>query len=148
MKVSKDCIDLIHTFEGLKLEPYLDSAKIPTIGFGSIYHLDGITRVTMEDDPIDLETAEKLLLVHLNTLAKTVEYLVQIDLGQSQIDALLSLVYNIGTGNFKHSTLLKLLNTGDTDKAAEQILVWNRTGGKISAGLTRRREAEHDLFLS
>ncbi|KQD16250.1 lysozyme [Acinetobacter baumannii] len=68
-------------------------------------------------------------------------------LTQNQFDALVSLAYNIGSGAFKGSTLLKLLNKGDYKGAADQFLVWNKAGGKVMKGLVRRREAERALFL-
>ncbi|KRJ11905.1 lysozyme [Acinetobacter nosocomialis] len=58
-----------------------------------------------------------------------------------------SLTYNIGSGAFKNSTLLKKLNKGDYQGAADQFLVWNKAGGKVMKGLVRRREAERALFL-
>ena len=67
---------------------------------------------------------------------------------QNQFDALCSLVFNIGCGNFGKSTLLRRLNQGDDDAAAEQFLAWNKAAGKVMAGLTRRREAEQELFQS
>ena len=56
--------------------------------------------------------------------------------------------YNVGTGALQKSTLIKLLNAGDTQGAADQFLRWNKAGGQVVAGLTRRREAERKLFLT
>ena len=67
---------------------------------------------------------------------------------QGQFDALCSFAFNLGIGNLKNSTLLKKLNSGDIQGAADQFLVWNKAAGKVMAGLTRRREAERTLFLS
>lgn len=150
MESSQKCIDLIKLFEGFSSTPYPDpgTGALPyTIGYGSTHYSDG-TLVTLNDTPITSQLAEKLLQITLDSIAKTLDYLVIVDLSQNQVDALLSLIYNIGTQAFKHSTLLKLLNTGDVDKAAEQILVWNRSNGKVLPGLVKRRQAEHDLFLS
>ncbi len=147
MKPSDKCISLIQQFEGLRLDPYLDSAGIPTIGYGSIYHLDG-SKVSMDDDTITKSQAVDMLTSHLITLAKNLEPHIDVDLSQNQTDAILDLAYNIGIGNFTKSTLLKLLNTDNIEGAAEQFLVWDRAGGKIVAGLTNRRNAEKELFLS
>lgn len=84
------------------------------------------------------------LMIHCNN----VEKLVIVPLNQNQFDALVSFEYNIGYNAFKTSTLLKLLNQKKYKEAAEQFLVWNKGGGKILAGLVRRREKEKALFLS
>ena len=62
--------------------------------------------------------------------------------------ALVDLVFNIGAGNFQHSTLLRLLNAGDYAGASEQFQRWNRANGNVLAGLTKRRAAEAALFNS
>ena len=71
----------------------------------------------------------------------------RVDVTQSQFDALVSWAYNVGLGAAKQSTLMRLLNAGDVPGAADQFLRWNRAGGVVLRGLTRRREAERDLFL-
>jgi lysozyme len=148
MKVSENCLSLIKKFEGCKLEPYLDAVGIPTIGYGSIFHSDGVTRVSIDDEAISEEEAENRLLIHLNAMFASIEHAVEVSLEQNQADALASLVYNIGIGNFRHSTLLKQLNAGNFERAADQFLVWNKAGGKVLAGLTRRRKEERELFLA
>ena len=74
--------------------------------------------------------------------------LVKVDLTQNEFDALVSLIYNIGAGNFQKSTLLKVLNQEKYDAAANQFLRWNKAGGNVLAGLTKRREHERELFLT
>ena len=74
--------------------------------------------------------------------------MVTCEIGQNQFDALVSFAFNVGIGNLKKSTLLRKLNEGDINSAALQFLVWNKAGGKVLAGLTRRREAEMKLFLA
>ena len=78
---------------------------------------------------------------------KTVNTLVKSKLTQNQFDALVSFVYNVGSGNFSSSTLLVKLNQGKYLEAANEFLKWNRAGGKPLSGLTRRRAAERELFL-
>ena len=147
MKTSKACLDLIKEFEGLSLVPYLDVAGIPTIGYGTTRYNTGNT-VTLKDPPITQEQAENELMKHLESVSKQMSKYVTTDLKQPQIDALISLTYNIGIGNFSKSTLLKLLNAGEIDKASKQILVWNKSRGVVIKGLCRRRAAEQELFLS
>ncbi len=147
MKSSSKGLAFTKQFEGLKLSPYLDSVGIATIGHGTTFYEDG-TKVTMNDSPITQDRADALLLITLNRLAASLDSCIDIDLNQNQTDALLDLTYNIGLGNFRKSTLLKLLNNEDLQAAANQILVWNKAGGKVIEGLSRRRKACRELFLS
>ena len=71
-----------------------------------------------------------------------------LNLNQNQFDALVSFVFNVGATAFSHSTLLKKLKSRDFDAAADEFLRWNKAGGKVLRGLTTRREAERELFLS
>lgn len=147
MKVSKNCLDLVKRFEGFSTAPYLDAVGIPTIGYGSTFYEDG-TKVSMCDVPMSEEAASKLLELKLNLFCIQIDKMVNIDLSQNQIDALASLVYNIGPGNFKTSTLLKKLNLDDIDGAASEFLKWNKAGGKVLSGLVKRRKEEMELFLA
>lgn len=93
------------------------------------------------------EQAKSYFKHDLAKFEKTVNESVTVPINQNQFDALVSLTYNIGSGAFKNSTLLKKLNKGDYQGAADQFLVWNKAGGKVMKGLVRRREAERALFL-
>ena len=93
------------------------------------------------------EQAKSYFKHDLAKFEKTVNESVTVPLTQNQFDALVSLTYNIGSGAFNNSTLLKKLNKGDYQGAADQFLVWNKAGGKVMKGLVRRREAERALFL-
>jgi len=75
-----------------------------------------------------------------------VNYHVTVEMTQNQFDALCSFVYNCGAGNFRASTLLKLLNQGAYKAAAQQFLRWDKANGKVLPGLTKRRAAEKALF--
>lgn len=142
MKTSQKGIDLIKNFEGLELKSYKDSVGVLTIGYGSTgQHVS-------PDMIITKEQAEQLLKKDLERFEKGVSDLVKVELNQSQFDALVSFSFNLGLGNLKSSTLLKKLNASDYKGAADEILRWNRAGGKVLNGLTRRRIAERDLFLS
>ncbi len=148
MKTSKAGIDLIAKFEGFSSKPYLCPAQVATIGFGSTRWADG-RAVSLQDEPITRDEGFELLAATLVGFEQTVNKAVTVELKQHQFDALVCLCYNIGGGNFKASTLVKLANHGQpVEEVAAQFLRWNKAGGKPLAGLTRRREAEKALFLS
>jgi len=147
-KVSQSCIDLVKEFEGLSLKPYLCPAQVPTIGFGLTMYPNG-TRVRIIDKPITEKEAELYLHEELNKFGKQVDSFTRDDLTQSQFDALTSFCYNLGGGNLKSSTLLKKVNLNPQDPTIKaEFLKWNKAGGKVLAGLTRRREAEAALYFS
>lgn len=139
-------LDLITKFEGFRSEPYLCPASIPTIGYGSTRYADG-TKVSMQDKAITEDEALELMKQTLVNYENAVTKYVTVPLTQNQFDALVSFVYNIGEDNFKKSTLVKKLNTGDYESVGTEIIRWNRAGGKVLAGLIKRREEEKDLFM-
>ena len=147
MKTSKAGLDLIKQFESFRAAPYLCSAGVPTIGYGTTVYPNGI-KVKLSDQKITQQLAESFLQFHVNAIEKDVSKLVKVTLTQNQFDALVSFVYNVGLGAFGDSTLLKLLNAGDIDGTSKQFERWNKAGGKVSNGLTRRRNAEKALFLA
>lgn len=142
MKTGQLGINLIKSFEGLSLKAYLCPAGVLTIGYG---HTGSNV---MPGQIISEEQAENLLRIDLNRFEVGVANSVSASITQNQFDALVSLSFNIGLGAFKNSTLLKLLNDNRPNEAASQFLRWNKGGGKVLPGLTRRREAEMNLFLS
>ncbi len=142
MNISEKGINLIKEFEGCKLESYKCSAGVWTIGYG---HTGAEVHEGMK---ITQEQAEQYLKTDLTIHCNNVEKLVNVPLNQNQFDALVSLEYNIGYNAFKSSTLLKLLNQKKYKEAAEQFTRWKYAGGKVLAGLVRRREKEKALFLS
>ena len=142
MNVSEKGIDLIKQFEGCRLAAYKCPGGVLTIGYGH-------TGIDVSPDlEITQQEAERLLKSDLIIHCNNVEKLVKVPLNQNQFDALVSLEYNIGYGAFKNSTLLKLLNEKKYKEAAEQFERWKYAGGKVLAGLVRRREKEKALFLS
>lgn len=147
MKTSKAGLDLIKEFESFRSAPYLCSSGVPTIGYGTTVYPNGI-KVKLSDQKITQQLAESFLQHHVNAIEKDVLNLVKVPLKQNQFDALVSFAYNVGLGAFQDSTLLKLLNAGDIDNASKQFERWNKAGGKVSNGLTRRRNAEKALFLA
>ena len=147
MKVNKDGLYLIAEFEGLSLKPYMCPAKKPTIGYGNTYYKDG-KKVTMLDEPITKEEALELLKVIVDSFAKQVDKLVSTPLNQNQINAVVSFAYNVGIGNLKNSTLLKLINKDHNQLAiSNEFLKWVNVGGKKSRGLERRRIKESQIYF-
>lgn len=151
MKITKSSqkgLDLIKRFEGLKLKPYLCPSSIPTIGYGNTYYPSG-TKVKLTDPEITKEKAEELLKFLLGSYEKAVDSFCRDDINQNQFDALVSFAYNCGVNNLKSSTLLKKVNTNPHDPTIKaEFLKWNKGGGKVLAGLTKRRQAEADLYFS
>ncbi|OEH06556.1 muraminidase [Enterobacter kobei] len=146
MQTSDKGIALIKEFEGCKLTAYQDSVGVWTIGYGWTKPVDG--KPIRAGMTIKQETAERLLKTGLVSYENDVSRLVKVDLTQGQFDALVSFTYNLGARSLSTSTLLRKLNAGDYAGAADEFLRWNKAGGKVLNGLTRRREAERALFLS
>lgn len=132
---------VIKDHEGLRLTAYKDGGGVWTIGYGHTGADVG------EGLTIPLSEAERLLTRDLRTAEGHVNGGVKIKLTQNQFDALVSLTYNIGGEAFKDSTLLRLLNAGDYEGAANQFPRWNKDNGKVVNGLINRRREERELFL-
>lgn len=146
MQISDKGIALIKQFEGCKLTAYQDSVGVWTIGYGWTKPVDG--KPIRAGMTIKQETAERLLKTGLVSYENDVSRLLKVDLTQGQFDALVSFTYNLGARSLSTSTLLRKLNAGDYAGASDEFLRWNKAGGKVLNGLTRRREAERALFLS
>ena len=140
-------IDIIIQFEGFESDPYFCPAGVATIGYGSTLYPNG-KKVRLTDKAITKDEAITLLYDTLGTYEKAIHDNVKAPINQNQFDALVSFVYNVGAGNFAKSTLLKKLNKADYQGAADEFLRWNKAGGKVLNGLTRRRDAERSLFLT
>ena len=133
--------DHLKRWEGCELQAYKDVAGVWTIGYGSTgSHVSPGLTITQKQ-------ADDLLLKDLVRFEKAVNDGVNVKLNQNQYDALVSLAFNIGDGAFLKSTLLRKLNSGDYVGAANELLRWNKAGGKVSAGLKNRGESERELFL-
>ena len=146
-KTGKAGIDLIKEFEGFRSKPYLDAVGVPTIGYGATHYGNGV-KVKMSDKPITEAEASALLQDMLKQYEKAVLDNVTSKINQNQFDALVSFTYNLGVANFKKSTLLKKVNANPMDLTiSHEFLRWNRAGGKVLAGLTRRRKAEAELYF-
>jgi len=147
-KIGLKGLELIKSFEGLKLSVYLCPALIPTVGYGNTYYPNG-QKVKLTDPPITKEKAEELLKFLLVTYEKAVDSFCRDDISQSQFDALVSFAYNLGTSALQKSTLIKKVNANPKDPTIKaEFLKWNKANGKVLAGLTKRRQAEANLYFS
>ena len=146
MKASKQCIELIKRFEGCRLKAYKCPAGILTIGCGHTGLVNG--KPITPDLTITELMANTLLAIDLQKFENCINTRVKKPLTQSEFDSLVSFVFNIGEGNFAKSTMLKLLNQGQFELAAQQFDRWVYAKGKVLKGLQKRRIAEKTLFLS
>lgn len=135
-------VELIKSFEGLRLKAYRDSVNVLTIGYG---HTGPDVRV---GQVITEKEAERLLREDLGTAERGVESAITEDITDNQFAACVSLAFNVGVGAFRKSSIVKYINAGDVLLAADRFLLYNKAGGKVLAGLTRRRKAERALFLT
>lgn len=140
-RTNHEGLKLLTTFEGCRLDAYDDSVGVWTIGYG---HTKGIHEVMT----ITQAQAEQFLQEDLEIFESYVEDGIQVDVNEDQFSALVCFCFNVGAEGFGSSTLLRKLNAGDYQGAAEQFPVWNKGGGKPMLGLTRRRLAEQAFFFS
>ena len=148
-QISDNGLALIKKFEGFRPAPYQDSVKVWTIGYGTTTAAGvGIT-VDANTPPITEAQATEYLKQYINkTAIPALKQSVKVCLTQGQVDALCSFIYNLGAGAFRKSTLLKKINEEDYEGAAAEFMSWNKAGGQVLAGLTRRRQAEQSTFLA
>lgn len=140
MRTSENGLALIKQFEGIRLKPYTDVGGKLTIGYGHLVKPgEFYTQMTEQQ-------AHELLREDVLVAEAYVKRYVQVKLNHNQFAALVSLVYNIGPGNFKSSTLLEHLNDGNYRKAGKEFLRWERVGTRVVDGLSRRRATEKRLF--
>ena len=136
--ISATVLVSIALHEGYREEAYKDAVGIPTVGYGETAGIKMGDRTTPE-------RALVTLLSSANRHADAIRECIHVPLYQHEFDAYVSLAYNIGAGNFCRSTLVKKLNAKDYAGACQEIRRWNRAGGKVLAGLTKRREKEYRL---
>lgn len=148
MKLNDKGIKLMHQFEGLKLQAYLCPAKIWTIGYGNTFYEDG-SRVK-QGDKITKERAEELFTnITENKFCKPLRTLIKSKVNDNQFSALVCFAYNLGTGALSKSTLLKKVNANPNDASiSSEFMKWNKAGGKVLLGLSRRRQEESNLYFS
>lgn len=143
MRTSQRGIDLIKEFEGYSERVYMCAGGKYTIGYGH-------TRGVEPGDTCTREQAEEYLRQDLQDAEETVLALITVPLTQNQFDALVSLVYNIGSGNFYNSTIRRIINLkiNDINEYRKAWLMWIKSKGKVLKGLERRRVVEFNLFCS
>ncbi len=171
MKLSKVGADLMHKYEGYKTRPYLCPAHIWTIGYGHVLYQEQIrlpiTRPpgkTRDDIPMirseyplkpednrvwTKDEINQLFAADVGDFERGVLRLVPSSAGnQGRFDALVAFAFNVGLGNLQRSTIRIKANRREWQQAADAFLLWNKAGGKVLAGLDRRRKDERALFLS
>jgi lysozyme len=141
MKLSNAGLELLKRSEGFRGRTYKDASGLPTIGYGH-------RLLQSESFPggIGEAQAAEILVVDVRNAEQAVERLVKVQLTQGQFDALVDFCFNLGSGRLASSTLLKVLNGGQYEAAAEQLQRWDRAGGEENSGLKARREAELALW--
>jgi lysozyme len=148
MKLDENGYLLITKFEGFSATPYLCSANVPTIGYGSTFYIDGF-KVTIKDSAISESQALDMFKIIADKFAINVTKLLKKTVTQNQFNSLVSFAYNCGITNFTKSTLLKKVNINPNDLTIRQeFLKWNKAKGKIITGLTRRRNEEANIYFS
>ncbi len=171
MKLSKAGVALMHKYEGYKNRPYLCPAHIWTIGYGHVlyqeqirlpmFRPEGKTKADIpmirseyplkpEDNRVwSKQEIDDLFTADVASFERGVLRLVPGSVGsQGRFDALVSISFNFGLGNLQRSTIRIKANRQEWEAAADAFLLWNKGGGKVLAGLDRRRKDERALFLS
>ncbi len=141
--ISKFGLELIKKFEGFKGKVYFDPVGIRTVGYGHI--------VVGKTDTIPAEITEleatRILKEDIRVREIQLESLVSVVISQWERDALLSFIFNVGSENFRNSTMRRLLNTGDKVAAGREFEKWVYARGHKLSGLAKRRAIESILFL-
>jgi lysozyme len=141
MQLSDAGLNMIKQFEGFRSTTYIDTAGLPTIGYGH-------KLLTGESYPDGITEAQavELLSADAGAASLAVEHLVTVALAQGQFDALVDFCFNLGQGRLASSTLLRELNAGQYDDARQQLLLWDHSNGQVVPGLQARRQAEFALW--
>ena len=144
MKTSQRGIDFIKEFEGFSAVRYICSAGKTTLGIGHVIRPGEVFPDTLSESGADALLARDLERFETDMLEA-----IEVDLNQNEFDAIISLAFNCGAHAIANSTLMKLLNGGASrEQCALQFLRWDKANGKPLPGLTRRRKAEMEMFLS
>jgi len=167
VKLSKAAAAMMHKYEGYRNRPYLCPAHMWTIGYGHVLYQEQI-RLPMArvDKPVPMirkemplrpednrvwakQETDDLFDADIASFERGVLRLVPGVVGhQGRFDALVSFAFNVGLGNLQRSTIRIKANRGEWEAAADAFLLWNKAGGKVFAGLDRRRKEERAFFLS
>lgn len=151
MTVNDATIRLITEFEGFVPNWYPDPAhgwKVPTCCYGHTDAAGAPFYADTKDKTFTKAEGMDILRRDLGKYEAGVNRNIKVPLNANQYGALVSFTYNLGEGNLAKSTLAKKVNAGDFVGASKEFSKWNKAGGKVLAGLTRRREAERQLFLA
>ena len=141
MEYSRPALSLTERFEGVRLTAYQDQVGRWTIGYGHTF-------LVFKGMSCTQEQAEQWLIVDVAAAVKFVNIHVQTEITQGEFDALVDFVFNLGCGSLEHSTLLQLVNERKFAAAANEFDKWDHAGGKVVAGLLRRRQAEEEEFTA
>ncbi|HEY9887373.1 MAG TPA: lysozyme [Candidatus Obscuribacterales bacterium] len=145
-RINQDGLTIVKHFEGRELRAYQDSVGVWTIGYGHTAAAGPPTVVAGQT--ITEAEAEAILKRDLGLFENGVRSVVAVPLNSNQFSALVSFSFNVGVGALRDSTLLRKLNAGDYQGAADEFPRWVKAGGQTLPGLVRRRDAERALFLS
>jgi len=155
MITSTKGLQFIKSYEKCSLVPYMDSAGVATIGWGNTFYPNG-EKVKITDSPITQLYADKLFSVIIANFENDVNFLLgKVVVNQNQYDALISFAYNVGSDIDKDtiaeglgdSTLLKKVLKDPNDPTIKlEFAKWNKAGGKVLKGLTKRRAAEANIY--
>lgn len=147
MQLNNNGKDLIKFYEGCKLVAYKCSAAKDTIGYGNTFYENGTP--VKPGDKITQERANELFEIIAKDFADKVAPLIKSAVTPNQFAALTSFAYNAGIGNLRNSTLLRKVNANPNDPTiAQEFAKWNKAGGKVLTGLTKRRAAESKLYFT
>ena len=141
MIYSEALAEFVRSWEGLRLEPYLDAVGVPTIGYG---HL--LAPTDARPDSITIEQAERYLADDLTAHASGVDEIITVDVAAHEREALIDFAFNLGVGALARSTLLRRVNERNFFAAAEEFGRWVYAGDERMIGLVKRREAERRMF--
>lgn len=146
-KVNAKGIELIKSFEACVLTAYQDSIGVWTIGWGNTQYENGVS--VKKGDKITQQRADELFKLILSRLESGTYALLKQKVNSNQFSALVSFAYNCGLKNLRSSTLLQKVNSNPSDPTIRnEFAKWDKAGGKVLRGLTRRRKAEADLYYS
>lgn len=146
--VAGKAIKLIKEFEGFESQAYIDTDGTPVIGYGLSRIADKPVQI---GDRISAQQADVTLNIQLQAIQQELDRVIKVELSDRQLSALVSLAFNVGVDFLKNSTLIEKLNAGDYNGTANEFLRWDKANIEGSyvqlPGLTRRRQAERQLFL-
>lgn len=156
MAIPQEALDLIKSFEGYlkrlndgtdRVKPYLCPAGVATIGHGSTRYFPGGVRVKITDPPISAARAEECLMGEVALNERDFDKMTTARVHALMRGAIVSFIYNCGNGAYRASTLRSKINSGEWQDVPYELSKWRRGGGRVLAGLVRRRTAEGAMFM-